>query len=154
MAFTPIALHGQGFYGTHDIHIPPKFTEPGVAFSKDVVVNGRFVHRFMDRSDLHTIPPPLPPTKHPEFITSGIRLDILVNGKPVAQLGATCTTGCPVVLASVTVLMGGGIPSPEAIEAAAEASSSGSRSASGGGTRDFPLADWANAMEWYSSGLG
>ena len=146
MPVTPIALHGQGFYGTHDIHNPPRFEEPGTAFSPDVKVNGRFVHRYLDRSDLHTIPPPLPPTKHPEFIISGIRPDILVNGKPVAQLGATCTTGCPVVLSSVTVFMGGGIPSPEAI---VEDGNPGVASTK----EPFPLTDWANAMEWYSSGL-
>jgi uncharacterized Zn-binding protein involved in type VI secretion len=110
----PIALAGQGFYGTHDIHIPPTFDTPNVAYSGNVIVNGRNVHRVGDKSENHTIPPPLPPTWHPEFIVSGTAANVIVNGKPVAIIGALCTTGFPVLLGSYSVFLGGAIaPPPE-----------------------------------------
>jgi len=110
----PFGLAGQGFYGTHDIHIPPTFNTPGVAYSPNVKVNGLFVHRLGDKSEEHTIPPPLPPTYHPEFIVDGIYDSVLVNGRPVAPLGASVTNTGKVLLGSYSVFIGGGTSTPPA----------------------------------------
>lgn len=100
-------LAGQGFYGTHDIHIPPTFNTPGKAFSANVIVNGRNVHRVGDESEPHTAPSIPPPPPHPEFIVAGdVSVSVFVNERPFAPLGATCTTGCPILLGSYSVFVG------------------------------------------------
>jgi uncharacterized Zn-binding protein involved in type VI secretion len=85
-------LQGQGWYGTHDIHLPLTFNTAGVAFSEDVIINGRNAHRIGDISEEHYIPivPPSPP--HPETIV-GEAGTVYINGKPAARLGAQITNG-------------------------------------------------------------
>ena len=84
-------LAGQGWYGTHDIHTPLTFNTPGVAYSKNVKINGRFAHRIGDISEEHYLPfPPYP--AHPETII-GTPGKVMINGKPAAPVGAQITNG-------------------------------------------------------------
>jgi uncharacterized Zn-binding protein involved in type VI secretion len=106
MSSIPIGLAGQKYYGTHDIHLPPTFETAGVAYSANVFVNGRPVHRAGDRSEPHTVPIIPPPPPHPEFIVEGMA-NILVNGQPIAFQGAKTTFGSTVLLGSHSVFMGG-----------------------------------------------
>jgi uncharacterized Zn-binding protein involved in type VI secretion len=105
MAGLQAGLSGQGFYGSHDIHTPVTFTTAGTAFSENVVINGRPVHRLGDKSENHTIPIP-PGTWHPEFIVDGIP-SVFVNGRPIARLGSTTTNGASVLLGSHSVYLSG-----------------------------------------------
>lgn len=85
-------LAGQGWYGTHDIHLPLTFDTAGVAYSEDVIINGRNAHRIGDLSEPHYIPGPPPSPKHPETIV-GDPGTVMINGKPAARLGAKITNG-------------------------------------------------------------
>lgn len=102
----PFGLIGQGFYGSHDIHTPVTFNTAGVAYSEDVIINGRNVHRLGDRSELHTIPMIPPPPPHPEFIVEGMP-KVFVNGRPVCRQGSITTNGASVLLGSHSVFVNG-----------------------------------------------
>ena len=88
----PFGLAGQGWYGTHDIHTPLTFNTPGVAYSENVKINGRFAHRIGDISEEHILPiPPFP--AHPETIIGDPNGRVLINGRPAAKVGAQITNG-------------------------------------------------------------
>ena len=86
----PFALAQQGWYGTHGAWTLLTFNTPGVAYSPDVKVEGSFVHRVGDVSELHYFPMFPPPPPHPETIIGppvpGDR--VLVNGRSAAPVGS------------------------------------------------------------------
>lgn len=103
---SPIMLALPGTYTTHGAFVPPLFPIPAVSFSSTVRVNGLFVHRAGDTSEIHCVPI-IPPICDIEVFQGPGFATIFCEGRPLMRAGAvTAPGGCTGTMMSHTVLGG------------------------------------------------
>ena len=92
----------------HDVHLGP-FPKGNRGFSRDVIINGRFTHRFGDEFVAHYMLPIFVQTLHEDKLVGGCIPNILVNGQPIATHMAVTDHGALVLIGSHSVHIGGSV---------------------------------------------
>ena len=94
----------------HDVHLGP-MPKSGWnrGFSQDVIINGRYTHRFGDEFIGHFMLPIFVNTYHEDKLTGGCVPNILVNGQPIATQYGVTSHGSVILIGSHSVHIGGDV---------------------------------------------